>query len=194
VLQGCNSIPLLDRALQDLSVRSSGVPRVWEVWESNAENFNSSPVTTTTTNLTMPTAAELRKQIADMDRVLKETEAVEAEEAKKAAEAEETRKAAEAQKKLDEAEAERKKKEAKAEAEKARKAKVRALAETKKGKSVDRTEEVEEGSESCKDCDSCRRKGWVCEWRTVSVHFLSAESGADHSCRRVAPRPAWLAK
>jgi DNA topoisomerase VI subunit B len=157
----------------------------WEVWGLKAENFNLSPVTTTTTttNLTMPSAAELRKQIADMDRVLKETEAAEAEEAKKAAEA---------QKKLDEAEAERKKKEAKAEAEKARKAKVRALAETKKGKSVDRTEEKEEGSGSRQDCDSCRRKGWVCEWRTVSLHFLSAESGADHSCRRVAPQPAWL--
>jgi methylthioribose-1-phosphate isomerase len=79
----------------------------WEVGELKAEIFfNSSPVTTTTTNSTMPTAAELRKQIADMDRVLKETEAAEAEEAKKAAEAEEARKAAEAQKQLDEAEAE----------------------------------------------------------------------------------------
>jgi ABC-type glutathione transport system ATPase component len=175
-------------------VWSSGVPRAWEVWDSKAENFNSSPVTTTTTILTMPTAAKLHKQIADMDRVLKEMEAAEVEEVKKVVEAEEARKAAEAQKKLDEAEVERKKKEAKAEVEKARKAKIRALAETKKGKSVDRTEEVEEGSESRKECDSCRRKGWVCEWRTVSLYFLSAESGADHSCRRVAPQPAWLAK
>jgi hypothetical protein len=108
-----------------------------------------------------------------MDRVLKETEAAEAEEAKKAAEAEEVKKAAEAQKKLDEAEAERKKKEAKAEAEKARKAKVQALAEAKKGKSVDRTEESGGGSEVCKDCDSCRKKGWKCEWRSVRPFSFS---------------------
>jgi hypothetical protein len=115
---------------------------VWEVWELKAENFNLTPVTTTIPRLdNMPTAAELRQQIADMARVLKETELVEQEEARKVKEAEEAKKAAEAHKKLDEAEAERKKKEAKAEVEKARKAKVQALAESKKGKAVDRTEE-----------------------------------------------------
>jgi hypothetical protein len=108
-----------------------------------------------------------------MDRILKETEMAEATEAKKVKEAEEVKKAAEAQKKLEEAEAEWKKEEAKAEVEKARKAKVRALAESKKGKAVDRTEEPGEGSEGCKDCDSCRKKGWKCEWRSVCSFSIS---------------------
>jgi ATPase subunit of ABC transporter with duplicated ATPase domains len=141
----------------------------WEVWELKAENFNLSPVTTTTLRLdNMPTAAKLHQQIADMACILKETELAEQEEEKKVKEAKEAKKAAEAQKKLDEAEAEPKKKEAKAEVEKARKAKVQALAESKKGKSVDRTGEPGENSEGRKDCDSCRRKGWKCEWRLMS--------------------------
>jgi hypothetical protein len=143
-----------------------------------AENFNLTPITsipttttfTTSTQLSMPSAAELRQQIVDMDRILKETELAEAEEARKA------KKAVEAQKKLDEAEVEWKKKEAKAEAEKARKAKVRALAEAKKGKSVDRTEELGGGSEGRKDCDSCRKKGWKCEWRSVRPFFFLSRS------------------
>jgi hypothetical protein len=88
----------------------------------------------------------------------------------------------------------RKKKEAKAEVEKARKAKVRVLAEAKKGKSVDRTEESGEGSEVRKDCDSCRKKGWKCEWRSVHPFSISEFPELMFSFRKVVPRPAWLAK
>jgi phage I-like protein len=169
---------------------------VWEVWGLKAENFNLSPVTTTTiTNSTMPTATELCQQIADMDRVLKETEAAEAEEAKKAAEAETARKVAETEeakkaeekKKADEVAAKRKADEAKAEkvkntkkstpkeADEARKAKVHALAASKKGKEVDKSPEaeVEVETETRQDCDSCARKELFCEWRVVSPVLVS---------------------
>jgi hypothetical protein len=71
----------------------------------------------------MPTAAEIRKQMANMALILVQTEEAEKEEAKKFAEAETARKAAEAEeakkveekKEADEAEAKRKADEAKAE-------------------------------------------------------------------------------
>jgi hypothetical protein len=137
----------------------------------------------------MPTSAELRKQLANMALALAEMEKVEKEEARKAAEAEEARKAAEAEevrktaeveakKQADAAEVEKEKKVAQKEVDQARKATVRALAESKKGK--EKSTEVESGSASCKDCNSCKRKGWKCEWRLVSpVNHRS--SRADHT-------------
>jgi hypothetical protein len=73
--------------------------------------------------------------------------------------------------------------------DKVRKAKVQALAETKKGKSVDWAGELGEKSEGRKDCDSCRKKGWKCEWRSV---ILPAVSEFQSSCfgRRVDPQLA----
>jgi hypothetical protein len=150
----------------------------------------------------MPTAAELREQIAEMDRVLKETEAAEVEEARKAAEAETARKAAEAEearkaeekKKADEAAAKQKANEAKAEkvknikkstpkeADEARKVKVHALAASIKGKEVEKSPEaeVEVETETRQDCDSCARKELFCEWRVVScVYFFFQPSGVD---------------
>jgi hypothetical protein len=123
-------------------------------------NFNSSLSTTTTIQFNnMPTAAELCQQIADMARILEETKQVEKEEVRKAAEAEAAKKAveADAKKKADEAEAKRKADEEKAKkikkaaqkgADDAQKAKVHALAVTKKGKEVEKTPEVEVETET----------------------------------------------
>jgi hypothetical protein len=198
VLQGCNSIPLLDRALRDLSVRSNGVSRAWEVWGIKAEKVQliSSAPPTPVTN-TMPTAAEIRRQIADMALALAEAE--KAEEEKKAADAEAAKEAAEVKKKADEAEAKRKADEAAAEkAQKAkktsskeadaeRKAKVRALAATKrKDKEVEKTPEaeVEVETETRQDCDSCARKELICEWRVVSNSRFFQPSGVDFQIGR----------
>jgi hypothetical protein len=73
-----------------------------------------------------------------------------------------------------------KKKEAKAETDWVQKARVWALAESKKDKSVDKAAEPGEGSEGRKECDSCSKKGWKCKWITVS-HPLSRSFGADYS-------------
>jgi hypothetical protein len=147
----------------------------------------------------MPTAAEIRQQIADMALALAEAE--KAEEEKKAVDAEAAKEAVEVKRKADEkkkvegAEAKRKANEVAAEkAQKAkktsskevdaeRKAKVWALAATKrKGKEVEKTPEVEVEveMETQQDCDSCARKELICEWRVVSNFlFLSTSSGVD---------------
>jgi hypothetical protein len=104
--------------------------------------------------------------MANMAITLAKIEKVEKEVEKKAAEV------VAAKKKADAEEAEQKKKEAKAENDRVRKARVRALAESKKDKPVDKTTEPGEGSEGRKECDSYSKKGWKCEWITVS-HPLS---------------------
>jgi hypothetical protein len=155
-----------------------------------AENFNSSLLHHHPQSNTMPTTAELRKQMADMALILAQTEEAEKEEAKKVAEAETARKVAEAEeakkveekKKVDEAAAKWKadkanvekakgvKKPIPKEADEACKAKVHALAASKKGKEVEKSPEaeVEVETETRQDCDSCARKELFCEWRVVS--------------------------
>jgi hypothetical protein len=191
VLQGCNSIPLLDRALQDLSARSNGVRMAWEVWELKAENF--------ITHLfnhhhSLPTTAYQHAH-RRRDPPTNGRHGHYLSEDREGGEGggEEGRGGSGGEKKADAEEAEQKKKEAKAENDRVQKARVRALAELKKDKPVDKAAEPGEGSEGRKECDSCSKKGRKCEWITVS-HLLLQSFGSDYLTGGLLHPLAWPAK